>query len=49
VVAEPGPALARGRLLAGEVGAVLVTGSIYLLSDLVRAAAARSLSASTGL
>jgi dihydrofolate synthase/folylpolyglutamate synthase len=34
VVAEPLAALARGRELAGEDGAVLVTGSLYLLADL---------------
>jgi dihydrofolate synthase/folylpolyglutamate synthase len=33
-VAEPVDALARGRELAGESGAVLVTGSLYLLADL---------------
>ena len=39
VVAAPGPALARAVELAGRAGsqgAVLVTGSIHLLSDLVR-------------
>jgi dihydrofolate synthase/folylpolyglutamate synthase len=34
VAAEPGQALARGRALAGEDGALLVTGSLYLLADL---------------
>jgi len=33
-VAEPAEAVARGRQLAGSAGAVLVTGSLYLLSDL---------------
>ena len=33
-VAEPGDALARARELAGDDGAVLVTGSLYLLADL---------------
>ena len=33
-VVEPLRALARGRELAGEEGAVLVTGSLYLLADL---------------
>jgi dihydrofolate synthase / folylpolyglutamate synthase len=33
-VADPGDALVRGRELAGEEGAVLVTGSLYLLADL---------------
>jgi dihydrofolate synthase/folylpolyglutamate synthase len=31
---DPDAALARGRELAGEKGAVLVTGSLYLLADL---------------
>jgi dihydrofolate synthase/folylpolyglutamate synthase len=34
--ADPAAALARARDLAGRDGAVLVTGSIYLLSDLAR-------------
>ncbi len=34
VVEEPERALARGRELAGKNGAVLVTGSLYLLADL---------------
>ena len=33
-VADPVPALARARELAGDDGAVLVTGSLYLLADL---------------
>ena len=33
-VADPGEALARARELAGDDGAVLVTGSLYLLADL---------------
>ena len=33
-VASPPAALARGRALAGTEGAVLVTGSLYLLADL---------------
>jgi dihydrofolate synthase/folylpolyglutamate synthase len=33
-IAEPAAALARGRELAGPDGAVLVTGSLYLLADL---------------
>ena len=37
----PGDALARARELAGPEGAVLVTGSIYLLSDLARERALR--------
>jgi dihydrofolate synthase / folylpolyglutamate synthase len=34
VVSEPAEALARGRELAGADGALLVTGSLYLLVDL---------------
>jgi len=34
-VPEPDAALDRGRELAGEDGAVLVTGSLYLLADLI--------------
>jgi dihydrofolate synthase/folylpolyglutamate synthase len=34
-VADPDNALARGRELAGDDGAVLVTGSLYLLADLI--------------
>jgi dihydrofolate synthase/folylpolyglutamate synthase len=34
-VADPAAALERGRELAGEHGAVLVTGSLYLLADLI--------------
>jgi dihydrofolate synthase/folylpolyglutamate synthase len=34
VVADPREAVRRGRGLAGEAGAVLVTGSLYLLTDL---------------
>lgn len=34
VVAEPRAALTRARALAGTDGAVLVTGSLYLISDL---------------
>ena len=39
IVADPVAALERAREIAGEGGAVLVTGSIYLLSDLARAGA----------
>jgi dihydrofolate synthase / folylpolyglutamate synthase len=39
IVADPVAALDRAREIAGEGGAVLVTGSIYLLSDLARAGA----------
>jgi dihydrofolate synthase/folylpolyglutamate synthase len=35
-VAEPAAAVARARELAGRDGAVLATGSIYLIADLVR-------------
>ena len=35
-VASPQAALARARELAGPDGAVLATGSIYLIADLVR-------------
>jgi dihydrofolate synthase/folylpolyglutamate synthase len=34
IVPDPGEGLARARELAGEDGAVLVTGSLYLLADL---------------
>jgi dihydrofolate synthase/folylpolyglutamate synthase len=37
VVADPRAAVARARELAGAGGAVLATGSIYLIADLVRA------------
>jgi dihydrofolate synthase/folylpolyglutamate synthase len=37
VVAEPAAAIARARELAGARGTVLVTGSLYLLSDLAAA------------
>ena len=36
-VAEPNAALERARALAGPGGAVVATGSIYLIADLVRA------------
>jgi dihydrofolate synthase/folylpolyglutamate synthase len=39
LVPEPRAALARARELAGAGGAVVVTGSIYLISDLLRPAA----------
>jgi dihydrofolate synthase/folylpolyglutamate synthase len=42
VVPEPAKALAQARERAGEGGAVLVTGSIYLLADLVSLRAAKS-------
>ncbi len=37
VVPDPRAAIARARDLAGAAGAVLATGSIYLIADLVRA------------
>jgi dihydrofolate synthase / folylpolyglutamate synthase len=36
-VADPQAAVDRARSLAGPAGAVLATGSIYLIADLVRA------------
>jgi dihydrofolate synthase/folylpolyglutamate synthase len=36
IVAEPRDAVARARAFAGPGGAVLATGSIYLIADLVR-------------
>jgi dihydrofolate synthase/folylpolyglutamate synthase len=36
VVPEPWPAVQRARELAGPAGAVLATGSIYLIADLLR-------------
>ncbi|HEV2773638.1 MAG TPA: cyanophycin synthetase [Thermoleophilaceae bacterium] len=42
VVREPVAALARARELAGPEGAVLVTGSLALVADLVRAPGARA-------
>ena len=39
IVADPVAALERARRAAGREGAVLATGSIYLLSDLARAGA----------
>ena len=35
-VADPRAALARAREIAGPAGAVVATGSIYLIADLVR-------------
>ena len=37
-VARPRAAVARARELAGGLGAVVATGSIYLVADLVREA-----------
>jgi len=37
LVGDPGEALARARAVAGAGGAVLATGSIYLIGDLMRA------------
>jgi dihydrofolate synthase/folylpolyglutamate synthase len=39
-VADPRRALTRAQELAGSRGAVLVTGSIYLIADIVRAESA---------
>ena len=36
IVADPRHALARAREVAGEQGAAVATGSIYLIADLVR-------------
>ncbi len=41
---QPAAALARARELAGPDGAVVATGSIYLVSDLVRPAGRRAVS-----
>lgn len=35
IVSDPRAAVTRARELAGEAGAVLATGSIYLIADLV--------------
>jgi dihydrofolate synthase/folylpolyglutamate synthase len=45
VVPEPRAALARARELAGRAGAVLATGSIYLVADLVSPPGGRRASA----
>jgi len=45
VTADPHAALARARDLAGPGGAVLATGSIYLVADLLRPAGTRRVSA----
>jgi len=45
VVRDPHAALRRARDLAGPGGAVLATGSIYLVADLVGEAAGRRASA----
>lgn len=45
VVSEPHAAVARARELAGPDGAVLVTGSIYLVADLAGAAGRQRVSA----
>jgi dihydrofolate synthase/folylpolyglutamate synthase len=39
LVLDPRRALERARELAGREGAVLATGSIYLIADLVRTGA----------
>ena len=45
IVPEPRAALARARELAGPDGAVVATGSIYLIADLVSAPGSRRASA----
>jgi dihydrofolate synthase/folylpolyglutamate synthase len=45
IVGEPHAALGRARELAGPDGAVLATGSIYLVADLTPAPGRRSASA----
>ena len=45
IVREPRAALARARDLAGPDGAVVATGSIYLIADLVSAPGSRRASA----
>ena len=45
IVADPHAALARARELAGPDGAVIATGSIYLVADLLSAPGARRASA----
>jgi dihydrofolate synthase/folylpolyglutamate synthase len=45
IVPEPHAAVARARELAGEDGAVIATGSIYLIADLVSAPGSRRASA----
>jgi dihydrofolate synthase/folylpolyglutamate synthase len=42
IVAEPHAAVARARELAGPDGAVVATGSIYLIADLLRPQGSRS-------
>jgi dihydrofolate synthase/folylpolyglutamate synthase len=45
IVADPRAAVARARALAGPAGAVLATGSIYLVADLLAAPGGRRRSA----
>jgi len=45
IVPEPRAALQRAREIAGPEGAVIATGSIYLIADLVSAPGARRASA----
>jgi dihydrofolate synthase/folylpolyglutamate synthase len=45
IVPDPHEALQRARALAGPDGAVLATGSIYLVADLVAGDRARKASA----
>jgi dihydrofolate synthase/folylpolyglutamate synthase len=44
-VADPHVAVERARQLAGPAGAVLATGSIYLIAELVREQPAERVSA----
>src|SRR4051794_39321203 len=48
VEADPGRALERARELAGTAGAVLVTGSLYLLTDLYKEEHVRWRTSATG-
>jgi dihydrofolate synthase/folylpolyglutamate synthase len=45
IVPDPRAAVERARELAGPGGAVVATGSIYLVADLLRPAGARRTSA----
>ena len=47
IVPDPADAVARARRLADRDGAVLATGSIYLIADLIRGRSARVARAST--
>jgi dihydrofolate synthase/folylpolyglutamate synthase len=45
IVTDPRAAVARAQALAGQDGAVVATGSIYLVADLLSAPGARRASA----